>query len=564
MNPSIIRREYREIALDVISDVKEVQQANELVRRLSLMVHLMESPNATAGICSNAQVLWMVAERIDAIQLTDSRDLWQLQDDLTQKILTHILRSQDQPHSQSFLQDFTLMLQKVISEQKSYLSAIGTLSIVDTSIRLLRAHDLLPAGSEEMLGVALRSDLTQVDGHQYQSSGSGILNQIEAILTTMLSNQISPIHLAQMVSVANVLTVDYPASSSFIRILCLLILHENNPRQIRDIYKRISVKNKWKGLTRDLCLFSSILCKNQLLFNNNGLELGRQLQVDANNVNPSTHLFILREILLFPSTCPRISILEMELSTLLIRLCDTLFKMTVPHDILMVLDCINVLLLNYRQTLSQYDIEVVLSMITCSVTEFRLAFPKSSANYAFIRLCTTTRILILVYRTKLRGRHHLLLQSLKALLAAFFLPYELGRRPSLTRGMTGASTEALELDRHCAEAFCRVLTLWCAPPPSSIKAYKSYSEPNLTDHAQKIRTYTGKFVFNILEHYCVLQLSGRIKPEVRETLLPGLFTMLDITKAEAMNTLNSRLGVSAQALWKTLYDEWKRSNRHSG
>ena len=543
--------------------MSEARQVNELIRPLSVIIHLMGSSNTTARVFFNAEALWVVAQRLDTLPVIESCNILQLQDDLVRKTLIHVLNTQDHSRSQKFLRDYVKMMQKAIIEHKSFLSSIATLSILSTSFCLLGTHDLNTPEFEQMLLSTLTNDLTELREQQRHTQGSDVLPYIEAIFSALSSYQVNQTNLAQVKNMAHVLLADYSTYPSTRRTLGKILLNRYDPELMHDFYKAQSAEGKWEAPMQDICLFSRMICKNQALTENNCLERQYKLYKDAKDSKSSAQLFMLREILSLPNIILSSSP-DKYFSNLSALLCNDLLEASKPQDILMLLDCINFLLLNKRHSLSQYNVDILLSMIPCSVLALQMAPQIYPASHVFLRLCSLARTIMLSFRTKLSGRHLLLLQTLKMLLSALFQPYKLDNRYSAPRGVTEGSMEITWLGTGCAEAFCRLLTLWSSPPPSSIKAHQKQSDPNLIDYTQRTKAYTGKFGINILEFYCALQLSERTKPEIRNILRPGLFLMLDLTKSEAMKALNARLSISAQALWKILYDEWRKSiNRFS-
>ena len=560
INPLIIGRDHREKILDATLHVKDNQYNKNLVRRLSIAVHLTETRNATAAVCSNSELLWMIAEQIDTFELVDVINALQLQDALTHKILTYILKTQDQPRSKTYLEGFLCILQKILTERKSYLSTIGTLSTINTSIQLLRIHKPLLAEFEQMYVATLLNDLAKV--HQGQGSELYLLKHAEIILNILLSSQYNPTHRTQIKIIAKKIFENSSAFSSSLKIMCSTYLYEHDMGLIQAILMAMLKKDYLTGPIHDTYSILSIIIKNEVPIQDESLNITRQLCGKTEDGNFSAQLLVLREVFSNWNVFSQISMAHQEISSFLNWLYDRIPETSEPQVCLLQLDCISAIAMNEGQSVSQWDIENILSLITRTMLASDINYQRDYTNHIFSRFCLIIRILLLSHRSKLRGRHHLLNQCFYTLLAGFFLPYKFNTSSYPQSGVVFL-TETSALDKQSAEAFCRILTMWCSPIISSIKRHKSKDELQLTDRAPKMKKYVSKFAINLLEHYCDLQLSGRIKPEIRELILPGIFALLDIMEIEAMKTLNARLNTSAQALWKMLYDEWKKSLQYS-
>ena len=58
--------------------------------------------------------------------------------------------------------------------------------------------------------------------------------------------------------------------------------------------------------------------------------------------------------------------------------------------------------------------------------------------------------------------------------------------------------------------------------------------------------------------YARCQLEARIEPEVRTALMPGLYAVFDVMGMESMRTLNAAVDASGRAIFKGLYDDYRR------
>lgn len=562
IDPLSIGRDHRETILNVLLYVNDTRCVKNFSRRLSIAIHLMETPNATAAVCTTPEILWTIAERLDTFEPIDVIDTLQLQDILTQRVLAYIIQTQDQPRSKTFLKGFLSVLKKTLKERESYLTSMGTLSIINVTIRLLRTHNSLLEGFEQVYVATLLNDLGFL--HQHQSSKLYLIRHIESLLIALLSNQHGRNNGVQTKEVARKVVEKFSRPSSFLNIVCSAYLYEDDVGVLQAIMMSVLKKGFLTEPIRELYSILNIITKNRLLLHNGILSMSRLLREEAEDDNCSARLIFLREMLSKRHNFSQFLKADQELSSFLNWHCERLPETSELQVRLLQLDCINAFSLSDGRSMSQWVFENILAMITRSMLASDVTNQQENANYIFSRFCSNIRMLLICHRSKLKGRYHLLIQCLQALLAGFFNPYK-SDKPSLCfhdRAML--LTNGTALDEHSAEAFCRILTMLCSPPPSSIKQHEGKAENQLTDQTRKVKQYVGRFGINLLEHYCHLQLSARIRPEIRKLIIPGFFALLDTMEKEAMKTLNARLETSAQALWKNLYDEWKKSIPHFG
>lgn len=54
------------------------------------------------------------------------------------------------------------------------------------------------------------------------------------------------------------------------------------------------------------------------------------------------------------------------------------------------------------------------------------------------------------------------------------------------------------------------------------------------------------------------QLKGQLTPEMKAALEPGVYAVLSVMTKEGMRTMNAALDENGRAVWKVLFEEWKR------
>ena len=184
--------------------------------------------------------------------------------------------------------------------------------------------------------------------------------------------------------------------------------------------------------------------------------------------------------------------------------------------------------------------------------------PAASGRVVYRRVCEIVHAAINRHRAKFGGRFHIILPLLTILLRALFIPdnrsypSRLHTPPWLSHGTT-------KFDAEEGAAFAGLLTSLCDPSVSSVTTRRSQrGKVGLTDETRKARTYAGQFVQDLLMEFCRAQLTGRLQPQVRKRLMPGIYATIDVVSEDGLRAMNASMDPSTRALWKNLYEEWRR------
>jgi nucleolar pre-ribosomal-associated protein 2 len=173
----------------------------------------------------------------------------------------------------------------------------------------------------------------------------------------------------------------------------------------------------------------------------------------------------------------------------------------------------------------------------------------------FSSLCQLFHRLLVVHRTKLGGRYHLILPALQSLLRCLFISYR------KNEGSIRTMSESYALDEAHAAAYGRLLTTICHPTASAVRRPRKRSQPALNDDTKKARSIAGQHLQYLMMEYCACQLHGRLKPEMKAALTPGLHAVFDVMSPDVMRTIHAAMGSSSQSIFKALYEEYRRSGR---
>lgn len=198
--------------------------------------------------------------------------------------------------------------------------------------------------------------------------------------------------------------------------------------------------------------------------------------------------------------------------------------------------------------MKQWNIEVTLSTVAaicaggCAATEI-----KSSAK-TYEWLCRLVEVIIKRHRLRLEGHFHLLVKVLQSLLGLLIA------NPSQQK-MSAASRA-----RH-AKHYARLLTLVCEPSVASVTRGQPNGLDSATDAAKRS---AGQHMYIVLMLYVKLQLENSVPRDVREALLPGVYSVLDITTQEGYRIVNEAVDGSGRAIFRELYKQYRRFGKWSG
>ena len=220
------------------------------------------------------------------------------------------------------------------------------------------------------------------------------------------------------------------------------------------------------------------------------------------------------------------------------------------------------------KTPNQYAVDDLLSILTSLSSPNAPVFesmPKNGPSAIYQRLCSLASVLLTRFRKRLGGRYHLLLPILQGLLRCLFRPVPTpasSKQPQIRHHqppwLLHANTEPL--DAKSATQYTRLLTSLCNPTASSVKHSRGASA-GLTDDTKKAKSISGQYMQYLVMEYARCQLQGQLPPEVKTSLMPGLYAVLDVMPRELMRGMNAAMGSSSRAIFKGLYEDYQRFGR---
>ncbi|KAL8336286.1 hypothetical protein RB601_000214 [Gaeumannomyces tritici] len=213
---------------------------------------------------------------------------------------------------------------------------------------------------------------------------------------------------------------------------------------------------------------------------------------------------------------------------------------------------------------TQWNVEHTLASICllCSPDNPATEVVRRSAQ-TFEWLCHLAEAVLKRHRRRLDGHMHLLVATLQSLLSCLVRhPYDSDRQGWASGVAVGAAPEKYpHWERH-ARVFARLLTLVCEPSAASVaRPQQGATLDSATDAAKRV---AGQYMYLVVVALIRLQLEGGVPHGVREALLPGVYSILDITPPDLRRVMADAMDSSGRAIWKDLYEKYRKFGKWRG
>ncbi|KAH7377764.1 Urb2/Npa2 family-domain-containing protein [Pyrenochaeta sp. MPI-SDFR-AT-0127] len=565
-----LSRETRESILDRATELLCTTQ-NNAIELLSLMVHLLEVPNATAKVSTDSKVIFNIAEQLHKYGI-ESPTALQLLRQVVESTLGHVISNQNQAQNASYLAVLTSKLDLVVKAPK--LCSEARLSVLRATMNAQKSTAILHPGRYVEL---LKQCLTNIES---RGKGSASLDEVldafndltlsaleqeklwdntQAWLRTwvndnsdlqsyMASSGPSPVTMAEYVARLQTIVAKFGLYPSTKWLIDLTIRVFQEP--ISDGTKRRTI-DSIKETLAPLPVMEKLALVPAL--------------TDVFNPQDQTAAYNILSCLIttMDDKVERDTDLKQKQHALLPRIAILLAESPDYACFNALLNSINIILNDKPSLASQYSIESVVSVLVKLTSRSSPALPTQHAPEIFSRLCETGRLILLVHRGRLGGRFHLLLPLLQGLLFCLFIPNasRSGALPIWLR--TVVATEPVRLTPASANQLSRLLSTLCNPPQSSItKAHQHHASrksKDLNDPVKAAREKASHFLYPLLASFCRFQLHGRLEPSVKEKLMPGIWEVVGTASLhkEALDAMFAGLGRSERDVWRGIWSEWE-------
>jgi nucleolar pre-ribosomal-associated protein 2 len=579
IHPSALHRDRREAMLNKMTGIlmSSCQNVDQL---LSIMCQLMEIPNATAKISSDGKSLFDLAEKLQAGGFASPLTL-HLFEDLVRLTLSHILPNKEQAQNKIYLGHYEKGL-GFVSKKANNCSTVR--------VAILRGT-FQAQNEEKLLDSKLYATYLKACLADSNVDNEYVLDALNEIPTTVLTFQDAGLNIAHELLSSRV-HIEIPSEDmkctngevftgdAFIPTQSpqhWIRLHTSLGRfrlyPSTKWYIRFSLRLLQETLTDDeektvLLSFADAVAT---LDNPTKLTLVQLLVQPSSivaNVTPSYHLLSVLVSALDEKHSEDGTFKQQQLA-ILPTLCTLLSSTPNYATFNALLNSIDTILRSKPGLTTQHSIESVLTMLVKLSSRNSPALPASEAPAIYSRLCETSRLILLLHRGRLGGRFHLLLPLLQNLLFCLFIP-NAGRGTPLPPWLKSTSPGSLNLTPANAAHYTRVLSTLCSPTQFSVQ--KPHGKRNeeekkvLNDPVKAAKEYVSHYIYPLLGSFCRFQLGGRLEPEVRLKLMPGLWEVVTVASMDrsALDAMFAGLDKSTRDVWRGVWGEWVRVHGNVG
>ncbi|KAJ5161627.1 hypothetical protein N7492_007019 [Penicillium capsulatum] len=246
-----------------------------------------------------------------------------------------------------------------------------------------------------------------------------------------------------------------------------------------------------------------------------------------------------------------------ELSLVCTALSETISHSTSINQFCFAAEGLALLLRVHTRSLSQCNIDNILAAIATSASK---AGPRISSEYAptiYTRLCRLMGTVLGLQRLKIGGRFHLVVNAMQRLLGCLFARSRKRSRSARFQSSLSQPFWLAPLDATHTTYYTRLLTTLSDPTVSAVlRPQASVSRESLVDETKKAKRIAGQYLQYVVMEYAQCSLRGALSPDVKASLMPGLYAALDVMSKESLRALNAALDVSGRAVFKSLYDDY--------
>ncbi|KAJ8114269.1 hypothetical protein OPT61_g3824 [Boeremia exigua] len=563
VRPSAISREKREAVLDSLTEMAVVgsQDASAV---LSIMVQLMEVPNATAKISSDGAVLFEIAQKLHESDHTSSTT-FQLFQQLVQLTLSQIVVNSSQSQNMIYLGKFKGKLDSITGKGKqcsaANLAILRAVTAVQKQNSLLQPKQYVSAlkasltGESSDPGSASLQDVIDAfnDLPTAALAEAKLLDSTQSWLRTWINDNVDlesymvtggqgPLELAEYVARLHTTVAKYKMypDTQWVVNFTLRCLRERVSEQ-----RKIIITGTMKDVFARLAIFEKLDLVHTLTHPVDPLDIA------------SSYRLLTTLLSTFEDRLESNIELRNNQLALLPQLCDLLVRSPDHASFNALLSGVNTILSSAPSLATQHSVETTLSALSTLSSRSSPPLPAAHAPAIYARLCDTTRLILLLHRGRLGGRFHIFLPLLQNLLFLLFTPHS--GRGALPAWLKGSTVQALT-DTNGAQ-YARVLATLCNPPQSSIQKTHTSGKTSktLNDPVKAAREKTSAFLYPLLASYSRFQLSGRLKAGVREKLMPGIWEVVGTASLsrDGLDAMFAGLGRSERDVWRSVWGEWE-------
>lgn len=595
-----LARQQREKILDLSTDglLHQELRAATLEPQLSLMINLMDIPNATAKISTDSSTILSLASALSTLEY--SAKIADIFGEMCALLFNHIVDTKEQTRSNAFLTSLSKSLAEFMTSKQPLQSSAPKLRLLTSFMSATEARMEKEALSEfphrspdavdsivKKLYQTLSSSIDEEDISEasrrngvaivvqayismpssFLSNGGSSSSKYSKRFTKLLGSLLR--HLSSSASSAGSISVSLPVQvqcfenlapvmigdnpEQFCSTAELLLRQDLDPAQHHAVLNAFAIASTSISDSVKLSLIDSLLstASDEAQITAQRISLARCLilsfkdgdgEVDSVSILP-TLLALLSECAVFEAHC--------ELVTTVVSI-----------------------LRNKPNLVTQYSIEATISTTIGLLSPSSALLPASRSHQIFDNLCDITRALLQFHRPSLSGRYHVLVPLLQRVLSCLFIPTSRDSgSASRFKHATWTDNKAHPFTIVHAQRASRLLENLCNPPQSDISKRNSRGRKDpgheLVDLARKARVQVGQHVQHILHYFCTLILNGRLGDGVRDALQPGLWAVMDVVEIgsderRGVKALSAGMSNAERAVLRGMWEDWRRFGGWSG
>ncbi|KAF2999714.1 hypothetical protein E8E13_003480 [Curvularia kusanoi] len=566
-----ISREKREAVLDSLTKLTftSVEDASSV---LSIMVQLMEASNATAKISTDGAALFEIAAKLQSSDAVSYKTIPLLQQ-LVQLTLGQIVSNQSQSQNMIYLGKFKGKLESITGKGKQCSAA--HLAILRAVMAVQKQNALLqPKQFVSVLKTSLTSESSASGSASLQDvlgafnelsttalAEAKLLDSTQAWLRTWVNDNADlesyivtggqgSLEVAEHVACLHTTVAKYKLYPDIQWLVGLTLQCFREPVSEQ---RKMAATSAMKQVFAQLPVFEKLDLVHTLTRKTDPLDFA-----------PSYRLLSTLISTLEDRLESNIELKNNQLAVLP-KLCSLLTLSPDHASFNALLTSINTILSQTPSLATQHSIETTLAALAALSSRSSPHLPAVHAPAIYARLCDTTRLILLLHRGRLGGRFHILLPLLQNLLFLLFTPHSgRGAFPPWLRGTTALTP----LTPANAAHFARVLATLCNPPQSSIQKTHTGGKASktLNDPVRAAREKTSAFLYPFLASFARFQLTGRLEPQVREKLMPGVWEVVGTASLsrDGLDAMFAGLGRSERDVWRGVWGEWEAVHGRKG
>ncbi|KAK9479357.1 Urb2/Npa2 family-domain-containing protein [Lipomyces japonicus] len=605
-----LRRSIRERILDHLLELDSKLSSLILITKSrSLMRDLMIVPNMTAKVQVNPNGVQKLVERLDTLEYAAFQDVTV---ELLSRVFSHASSGDIQEDRLQFL--FTLNTEAYNSIQKNIGKKeilVGSFQLFTYSSKYLwqhreKAHFNLKQRVEIVRNYLIESitsstdnsfilrDLSYMDALQIQydilhesteeipSNILGLIPRYMKVIASSDSDESTKnyaLHIAGKLfelylfsmSPEKVTTETAALIISFFAALSQAVDHR---QQKSSVFLKVSQSLKKSASRWEKDVFCATV--DQII----GFTFPVSTDDDAKYIdalswllvsgNQNNNAFLAEKILLLAS----VSVIEVD-------------KIRSPASLISLLKLLERFLREQHTSVEHFTFEQILIFLirACSQhgPKFSLNESEHSADEVYLQICSVTSVLLLSYHKYFRGYHNLIVRLLQNLLYGLCRPQLIGtakkidrRAKHLWKRASWLSDDSASCSVKCALAYSRLISNLCEPNQTSRSKNSTVSNTrkrgidqastfssesqlmNLSSRSGNSRRALSKHIPFLVIEYIYSTLYFRYDSDVRQAIMSGLYTLLDMHGQNELKVINAGLDSAGREIFRTIYSDYSK------